>query len=87
MLTKRGEVQSGKRLKPGTVNRNLAALRYFFNWSIKRRYYNSQNPVFQTMEREDNFREVDMLREELSLLLDEAYKLSPMFYKVAITGF
>jgi site-specific recombinase XerD len=87
MLTKRGEVQSGKRLKPGTVNRNLAALRFFFNWARKRRYYNSQNPVFQTMEREDNFREVELHKEDFSLLLDEAYKLSPMFYKVAITGF
>jgi integrase len=84
MLTKRGKIQYSKRLKPGTVNRNLATLRFFFNWARKRGYYNQQNPVFQTMEREDNFREVELSKDDLSLLLDEAYKLSPMFYKVVM---
>jgi integrase len=84
MLTKRGEKQSGKRLKPGTVNRNLATLRVFFNWALRRCYYTSPNPVFQAMESENNFREVELRQNELSLLLDEAYKLSPMFYKLIL---
>ena len=68
-------------LANSTVNRNIALLSYFFNWAIKKGYYNRLNPFALQKLKENNYREVMLSPEQIEELFSVAQDIDDMLYK------
>ncbi len=62
VLASYGNIMNKVQLSPATLNRNISVLSCFFNWCIKRDYYDRHNPFSLAKLPERNFREVTVSR-------------------------
>lgn len=82
VIVKYENTKTRGQLSNSTINRNIAVLSYFFNWCIKKSYYEKLNPFSMTKHRENNYREIMMNQNQIEELLSCAISISETFHKV-----
>lgn len=68
-------------LANSTINRNIALLSYFFNWAIKKGYFDNLNPFTLQKLKEHNYRIVMLFPEQIEELFRVAQGIDEMFLK------
>ncbi len=69
-------------LSNATINRNIALLSYFFNWAVKKGYYEKLNPFSMQKLKEHNYREVMLNPDQIDELFTIAQSIDETFHKV-----
>lgn len=64
------------RVANSTINRDISVISSFFNWCIRREYYNKVNPASMAKLKENNYREVRLHKDQIHILIDTAYGIS-----------
>ncbi len=82
VIAKYENTKTTGQLANSTVNRNIAVLSYFFNWCIKKGYYNKLNPFSMQKLRENNYREVMLSPAQIEELFTVAKSIDDTFFKV-----
>jgi integrase len=67
-----------------TLNHTVGVLSCFFNWCIKKNYYNQMNPFLMQRRRENNYREIMLTMDEINSLLAEAKVIGETFYQTVL---
>jgi integrase len=81
VIVKYENTKTRGQLANSTINKNIAVLSYFFNWCVKKGYYNQLNPFALQKLREHNYREVMLSSVQLEELFTVAQGISEMFCK------
>ncbi|PKL18390.1 MAG: hypothetical protein CVV49_06250 [Spirochaetae bacterium HGW-Spirochaetae-5] len=81
IIVKHDNTKTKGQLTNATINRNIAILSYFFNWCIKKGYYNSLNPFALQKLKEHNYREVMLSSGQIDELFNVAYHIGELFHK------
>ncbi|MCL2154208.1 MAG: tyrosine-type recombinase/integrase [Leptospirales bacterium] len=74
--------KKAEKVSNATVNRNLAGISYFFNWCIKKEYYERLNPCYLQKLRDNNYREVMLTSNQLQEIFDVASKIDNRFLQI-----
>ena len=81
-INKYPNTKSQGRITNSTVNRNIAVLSYFFNWAIKKEYYEKLNPCYSQKLKENNRREAMRSPAQIKELLDAAKSIDNRLFQV-----
>lgn len=74
--------KAGGRVSDATVNRTIAVLSYFFNWTIRKGYFHDVNPFYLAKLREVNRREVNLTAENIEELLNKAFQQDESLFQI-----
>ena len=81
-LSKYDNTKSKGQIANSTLNRNIAVLSYFFNWAIKKEYYEKNNPCYSQKLKENNYREVMLTSNQIQEIFDVARKIDNRLFQV-----